>query len=47
MTLLSKSLLGLILPLFLIATLLAVIVYRRKHSIASKCEELIRISGKA
>jgi len=27
--------------------LLAVIVYKRKHSIASKCEELIRISGKA
>jgi len=31
----------------MIATLLAVIVYKRKYSIASKCEELIRISGKA
>jgi signal peptidase I len=36
-----------ILPLFMIATLLAVIVYRRKYSITSKCEELIRISRKA
>jgi hypothetical protein len=34
-------------PLFMIATLLAVIVYKTKHSIASECEELIRISGKA
>jgi len=31
-------------PLFMIATLLAVIVYNTKHSIASKCEKLIRIS---
>ena len=38
---------ALILPLFMIATLLAVIVYKRKHSIASKCEELLRISRKA
>jgi len=34
-------------PLFMIATLLAVIVYKRKYSTASKYEELIRTSGKA
>ena len=37
----------LILPLFMIATLLAVIAYKRKYSIASKCKKLIRISVKA
>jgi hypothetical protein len=35
------------LPLFMIATLLTVIAYKTKHSIASKCEKPIRISRKA